>query len=290
MAYQPLNDTIQVAQNLSTGSTSNSISVANLSAYNGANVQITGTWTGTLIFEASTDGGTNYYSVQAQAVAGNGATLTTVTANGQWVLNITGASHFRVRCSVTGTGTAVVSIRASIAAPSIGLNLPLPSGTNLIGYIGGDVAHDAADSGNPLKFGGVARSSEQTAVANGDRVNAAFDLVGKQIVLPYCNPENGLNGTGNATGTSDTAVISAQGAGIKIFITTIIVNNTSTTDTFVNIKDGSTTKLVVPAPQKSGAILTLPTPLVLTANNALNFASSTGVTTMYVSAVGYKGV
>src|SRR5258707_2839045 len=52
--------------------------------------------------------------------------------------------------------------------------------------LAGDVANDAVDSGNPIKLGGVARSSEATAVsASGDRVNGVFDLVRKQIVLPY---------------------------------------------------------------------------------------------------------
>jgi hypothetical protein len=108
------------------------------------------------------------------------------------------------------------------------------------------------------------------------------------IAVPYARASEGLNGSGNATGTSDTAIIAAQGSGVQICVTSLMIYNASTTDTFVNIKDGSTTKLVVPAPAKGGAIITLPMPLVLTANTALNFASGTGVTTMYVSAVGFK--
>lgn len=44
----------------------------------------------------------------------------------------------------------------------------------------GDVAHDAADSGSPVKFGGKASTTRPTAVATGDRVNAWFDEYGKQ--------------------------------------------------------------------------------------------------------------
>jgi len=108
------------------------------------------------------------------------------------------------------------------------------------------------------------------------------------ISVPYARASEGVNGTASATGTSDTSVIAAAGSGIQLCITSLMVYNASATDTYVNIKDGTTTKLVIPAPQKGGAVITLAMPLVLTANTALQFASGTGVTTMYVSAVGYK--
>ncbi|MHC5062108.1 MAG: hypothetical protein ACYTFK_13670, partial [Planctomycetota bacterium] len=47
--------------------------------------------------------------------------------------------------------------------------------------VSGDVAHDAVDSGNPVKIGGHARTSQRTAVANGDRVDGAFDEFGQQV-------------------------------------------------------------------------------------------------------------
>lgn len=56
---------------------------------------------------------------------------------------------------------------------------------NLLGEISGDVAADAADSGNPLKVGGVARTTNPTAVADGDRVSASFDDLGRQLTTPY---------------------------------------------------------------------------------------------------------
>lgn len=47
----------------------------------------------------------------------------------------------------------------------------------------GTVAHDAVDSGNPVKVGGKATdpTSMPTAVASGDRVNASYDLYGRLI-------------------------------------------------------------------------------------------------------------
>lgn len=176
------------------------------------------------------------------------------------------------------------------AAGALAATVTNATAANLNAAVVGSVAHDGVDAGNPVKVGGIARSSEQTAVANADRVNAAYDLVGKQIVLPYANPENMVSGTASATGTADTAVIAAGGAGVRNYITSIFINNSSATNTFVNLKDGTTIVAVIPAPANSGAVIALPVPLRGTANTAFNFASAAGVTTMNVSAVGYRGV
>ena len=45
--------------------------------------------------------------------------------------------------------------------------------------VDGNVSHDAADSGDPVKIGGVARTANPTAVANGDRVDAYCDDNGR---------------------------------------------------------------------------------------------------------------
>jgi hypothetical protein len=99
----------------------------------------------------------------------------------------------------------------------------------------------------------------------------------------------GITGANDAVNsTANVSLIAAQGSGVQICVTTLIVYNSSATDTYVAIKDGTTTKLVIPAPQKGGAIITLPMPLVLTANTALNFASGASVNAISVSAVGFK--
>jgi hypothetical protein len=52
---------------------------------------------------------------------------------------------------------------------------------NVLG-VGGGTAHDAADTGYPLKTGGRARTSAITAVANNDRVDAIYTVYGSQTV------------------------------------------------------------------------------------------------------------
>lgn len=200
--------------------------------------------------------------VMALAVRSDSGSL--LAADGDYIpLSVNGSGALRV--AQVGTATVVAS-NAS-----------------------GDTAHDGADSGSPVKIGGKAYANEPAAVAANDRANMITDLVGRPIVLPYAAQGDEVDGTASATGTGDTQIIAAQGAGVRIYVTTLIIHNAhATTNGFVTIKDGTTAKLVVPAPANGGAVINLPVPLRLTANTALNFASSAAITTIYVSAVGFK--
>lgn len=162
----------------------------------------------------------------------------------------------------------------------------------------GDIANDAADSGSPQKIGGVATITEQTAVsASGDRVNASFTSTGKQIVQNFSTPEYFVSGaiTTAMTATTSTSLVAAPGAGLRNYLTTIIVSNAhATVGTDVIIQDGSggTTLMTIPAAAVyGGAVITLPIPLRQpTANTAIFCANVTTGASTKVSAVGYKGI
>ena len=114
----------------------------------------------------------------------------------------------------TNAGVAPVDatggLTVTLAAASPGIiatgTQASPSASYLSSVVAGDIAHDAADSGNPVKLGAKAVSAEPTAVTASDRVNLLADLVGKLIVLPYANPENFVSGaiTTAMTGTTST--------------------------------------------------------------------------------------
>lgn len=164
------------------------------------------------------------------------------------------------------------------------------------GATAGDVAHDAADSGNPVKIGGRAVSAEPAAVANADRANLITDLVGKLITLPYANPENFVSGaiTSAMTGTTSTSLIAAPASGLRNYITQITVSNAHATQgTDVVIQDGSggTTLYTIPAAAVyGGAVLTFPVPLRQpTTATAIYCANVTTGASTKVSASGYKG-
>ena len=170
----------------------------------------------------------------------------------------------------------------------------LPAGTNLVGQVEavGDVAHGAAAAGNPVLLGAEALAAERAVVDAADVSKLVCDLVGKLIVLPYANPENFVSGkTAAIVDTTRTAVIAAQGAGVRLYITQLVVTNGhDTVGTQVSIEDGTTTIASVWAEQMGGgAALTFPTPLRLTANTALNVSCVTTGANVLVSASGYKG-
>ncbi len=202
---------------------------------------------------------------------------------------------------VLGAGTAAIGKLAANAGVTIGAveiasAQTLGTVTTVSTLTGGGVAHDGADSGNPLKVGGRARSSEIAAVANDDRTDFVADLTGKQIIMPYANPENFVSGaiTSSMTGTTSTSLVAAPGAGLRNYITTIIVSNAhASVGTDVIIQDGSggTTLLTIPAASVyGGAVINLPVPLRQpTANTAIYCQNVTTGASTKVSAVGYKG-
>lgn len=154
----------------------------------------------------------------------------------------------------------------------------------------GAAAHDAPVSGAPVLYGGEARTTDGTAVSSGDAVRLIADTLGKLVVNPYTIPENMLSGkTAAMTGTSDTAIIAAQGASVRIYVTSIVVANShATTGTEVVIKDATTELFRVNVAAGATVACHFPVPLRLTANQALNAANITTGSNTYASAVGYK--
>lgn len=205
--------------------------------------------------------------------------------------------------SATGSISAKLRFIAATGIPitgtvTVGSHAVTNAGTFAVqAASAGDVAHDGADSGNPVKVGGKATNVEPAAVsATGDRANFITDMVGKLITLPYANPENFVSGaiTTAMTGTTSTSLVAAPGAGLRNYITTIIVSNAhATVGTDIAIQDGSggTTLLTIPAAAVyGGAAITLPVPLRQpTANTALFCANVTTGASTKCSAVGYKG-
>ena len=115
---------------------------------------------------------------------GSGLTDTELRAAHLDVLQVSGAID---SVWVKGFDVSVAaSMVDSLGVQYSGSN-PLPitvvSGALTSSVAVGDQLHDAADDGGaPVKIGGIARQTNQSAVADGDRVSATFDDLGRQIV------------------------------------------------------------------------------------------------------------
>jgi len=106
-------------------------------------------------------------------------TLYGIKASSQVTLTSTGYS---INKALSGGGGGVAS---DVNIDEIGGTTVVTGGVNGSLGIGGNVAHDDADAGNPVKIGGRARSTQMTAVAEDDRVDAAYNTTGGAIDAVY---------------------------------------------------------------------------------------------------------
>lgn len=94
----------------------------------GATLTLSGTWTGTIQFEATGDGGTTWSSVLVTPTNSTTA-VTSTTGNGTWQVNTAGFTGIRMRASATVTGTAVATITPSSASARSNGGVSLGGGT-----------------------------------------------------------------------------------------------------------------------------------------------------------------
>lgn len=144
-----------------------------------------------------------------------------------------------------GLGSAI-SLTGSF---SMIISAALPAGTNNIGDVDilsfaagaivevqGDVAHDAAVGGNPVLQGLEARTTNPTAVADGDAVRAIADDMGRQIIA--FSPRDLVVDNHVSLSVSTTlTLLAAPGAGVFRDLTMLTISNPSATPALVKIFD-----------------------------------------------------
>lgn len=282
--------------------------------------QVTGTYTGALSVQSTIDGST-WVTLSASAIlnmstATYAATVTSAQV-GVFSVALNGALRVRVTALAAVTGTATVSLRSSSGAESRGLVAPLPAGTSLLGAVnlsqingtavvtsgvsgilavGGNIAHSAARTANPLTVGGQVATALQTTLVDGD-VSYLFQTdAGQLIQKPYGSAGNDWQYAAAASGiTNSTTTVQVTAAGatnIRNYMTSLdVMWETLATASELVVLDGSTviyrTKLPTAAGQRT---ISFPTPLRGTAVTAMSVqmltASATGA--VYINAQGYK--
>ena len=158
----------------------------------------------------------------------------------------------------------------------------------------GNVANDAADSGNPVKIGAHASNSieTETQVANSDRVDIKADLNGVLLGRPHTTLEEIISERVSNTDGASTAFtnFAAGGSGVHNYVTDITVLNTSATDGYVDIRDGTAGSILwtLPLPAGGGATHSFTLPLKGGDNTALAYDVSAALTTVYISVNGFQ--
>jgi len=159
---------------------------------------------------------------------------------------------------------------------------------------GGGIAHDSADSGNPVKVGAIATASllGRTPVAGADRTDLVADTSGAVIVRSGTSLEDIISEVKTNTDGASTAMTSAFAATAsqRIYLTDIIIANSSATAITVDIRDGSAGSVLAtfPVPAGGGVVHSFATPLRFSSNTAAAFDGSAAATTLSVTMVGFK--
>lgn len=95
--------------------TANSSQAQAVNGQSAARIQLSGTWTGTIQFEGSADGGTTWTPVPARVI-GSSYTQSAVTGNGLFLVDLVGLTNLRARATAAWTGTANARFTFSAAA------------------------------------------------------------------------------------------------------------------------------------------------------------------------------
>lgn len=185
---------------------------------------------------------------------------------------------------VNGANTAV-----SGTAGQQRVSVEIQGTSNTVSAVG-NVAGGATDSGNPVKVGGIGHTTYQTAVTDGQRVDAAFDSEGKEVVMPYAIPALSTSGVTVAmTAVAENVLVSSGGSNINTYITGIsCFNSHATVGTVINIRNGRTLRYTGYAVAAGGGFsVPFPTPLAGAGNSQWTAENVTTGSNTYCDAVGY---
>jgi hypothetical protein len=165
-----------------------------------------------------------------------------------------------------------------------------------------DVAHDATDSGNPVKIGFKARNAFAAAVANGDRADGGSDLFGRQLVS-HIDPAQFVTKQVEATATQTGTTIWDPTSGKKIAVTGYEIGTGGTTQALVTIWFGDNADttftqgtdqvlfrgtLTPTATSTPGVVSNMTHPVFCnTVDRELHYTTSAGIT-IYITIYGYE--
>jgi hypothetical protein len=207
----PTNITTQNLNPNSGAATANSTVALSLNGASSVSIQVTGTYTGALTPQVTVDGSnwialgsTSLLNVNAGTYSATIASATT----GIFQADVAGFAQFRISALAAVTGTATVTIRASLGVGLIGIDSPLPAGTNVIGALSSN------QTVNVAQINGVTTTMGNGASGTGvQRVTIASDSTGNIATIGT----SVTPGTGAANlGKAEDAVAASGDTGVAV--------------------------------------------------------------------------
>ena len=147
-------------------------------------IQVTGTWSGSIVFEGSHDNNT-YVPLRAYPAAG-GPYVAGLNSNGAWLVPTSGLLYFRSRATAWTAGVATLTSYSSTAgapADSVQATVQTPDG-GLPVAVGGVVAVSSPDGGLPVTPGAATVSTVLTTPDGGLPVSLGAATVSTVLMTP----------------------------------------------------------------------------------------------------------
>lgn len=166
----------------------------------------------------------------------------TVTENQIAPVRISSRRALLVEGVASGTTIPVTEASGAAAAASLSVMDDWDNAASDGASVSGDVAHDTADAGEPVKIGFKAISPDGTAppaVAENDRSNLNGDLNGRAYVNTV-HPMMWSYHDDDAAAVTTDGTIADPGDGFSLFITDIIFSIGAATASSIFIEEGST--------------------------------------------------
>lgn len=248
-------------------------------------------------------------TVQAELLSTNASVITvgSPVAN-QSVSGAVSISNFPVTQNVSGSvvvfgfptnqnvsGSVVAFINGTVPVNAAGSVVAF-QGTNpwvvqsIVGTYAEDSAHTSADKG--LFILGVRNDTVASfAGANGEYNPFGHDSAGRVLGKPFAPEEARIEGYNSVVSTSVTTLVAAAGAGLKNYITDIVLANTGAITTLVTFRSGGGTSVlgygIAPAGGGSNMI-GFATPLRTLANETFDFQATASSSILFAKVSGYK--
>lgn len=197
--------------------------------------------------------------------------------SGSVAATITNA-NVNVSGSVVGFQGGTWAVNATLVAPSI------------VGTYSEDATHTTADKG--LFVLGVRNDAVASfASANLEYGPMGTDAAGRALTKPFAPEESRVEGYNSVVSTSVTTLVAAAGAGLRNYITDIVLANTGTATTLVTFRSGGGTSVLGYgiAPTGGGSnMIGFATPIRTLANETFDIQATTSTSVLYATVKGFK--
>ena len=180
-------------------------------------------------------------------------------------------------------GTVITSVTGTVAlSPSV-------FGASVIGTI------PVVQSGSwtPSAIGYVTRNDAVASFLGADLTTrpVAGDSAGRFVNKPFSPEESRVEGYASLVSTSVTTLVAAAGAGLRNYITDIMIANSGAVNTIITFRDGAGSVLgYTIAPTVGGSnMIGFATPMRTGVNATFDFQPTSASSILYATVKGYKG-